>query len=132
MSREVITLERNEVLSVADDLMDKRGLRHLPVIDDDGALCGLVTRSDVCRGALVRALGFGRRAEEKMLESIVVKEVMTVQVETTSPEVRLADAAQLMWEGKIGCLPVLEDGQLVGILTEGDFVRLIAGAEDSS
>ena len=57
---------------------------------------------------------------------MVVKEVMTENVETTTPDTPLATAAQVMTNRKIGCLPVVEHESLVGILTEGDFVRLVA------
>jgi CBS domain-containing protein len=51
---------------------------------------------------------------------------MTTEVATTSPETLLVEAAKILTERKIGCLPVVEQGRLVGILTEGDFVAMIA------
>jgi CBS domain-containing protein len=59
-----------------------------------------------------------------MLDSLFVKEVMSSEVITTSPDTLLIEAARVLLERKIGCLPVLEAGQLVGILTEGDFVAM--------
>ena len=59
-------------------------------------------------------------------DSILVKEVMQTEVLTTSPQTALEQAARLMVDRKIGCLPVLENGELVGILTESDFTRLAA------
>ncbi len=67
-----------------------------------------------------------------MLSSVVVKEVMTEPVITTTPDTTLADAARIMSDRKIGCLPVVEQGALVGILTEGDFVRIAAGSRDDT
>ena len=61
-----------------------------------------------------------------MLDTLVVKEVMRTDVITTTPDEPLAEAARVMLERKIGCLPVIEGGRLVGILTEGDFVALAA------
>lgn len=127
MTREVVTLGRNDVLSVPDDLMRAKRIRHLPVLDDDGMLCGIISQRDLFRGALLRALGYGSRAEERLLASVQVKEAMTEEPRTVAPDTPLRDAARLMREAKIGALPVVEDGRLVGILTESDFVALAAG-----
>jgi CBS domain-containing protein len=63
-------------------------------------------------------------AQARVLDTIVVKEVMTTEVITTTPDTPLRDAARVMAERKLGCLPVCERGRLVGIVTEGDFVAL--------
>jgi CBS domain-containing membrane protein len=125
MSAGVSTLGRNDKLSIAEDLMKQERIRHLPVIDDDGDLCGIVTQRDMFRSALVRALGFGSRAEDQILNTIFVKEVMTDKVQTTTPGTPLAEAAKLMIERKIGCLPVIDGDRLVGMLSEGDFAKLM-------
>jgi len=103
-------------------------IRHLPVVDDDDEtkIVGLVSLRDVFRGSLARALGYGTRAQQKLLDMLFVKEVMTTELVTTTPDTPLVEAARLMAQRKLGCLPVLEDGRLVGILTEGDFVILAA------
>jgi len=124
MSSDVSTLGRNDKLSIAEDLMKQGRIRHLPVLNNDGDLCGIVTQRDLFRGALLRALGFGSRAEDQILNTIAVKEVMTDDVQTTTPDTPLVEAAKLMIERKIGCLPVVDGDRLVGILSEGDFVKL--------
>ena len=78
------------------------------------------------RDALAQALGYGRHAQRKILDTLAVKDVMATDVVTTSPNTSLVEAARLLTERKIGCLPVVENGRLVGILTEGDFVAMIA------
>jgi CBS domain-containing protein len=128
MQRDLHTLGRNDKLSVADDVMRQGRIRHMPVLDDDGRLAGIISQRDLFRGALLRALGYGSRAEEMMLETVPVKGAMTEEVITTTPDTALATAAGLMLEHKVGCLPVLQDGRLVGILTESDFVRQAANA----
>jgi len=125
MSACVSTLGRNDKLSIAEDLMKQERIRHLPVIDDDGDLCGIITQRDMFRNALVRALGFGSRAEDQILNTIAVKEAMTDKVQTTTPDTLLTEAAKLMIERKIGCLPVIDGGRLVGMLSEADFVKLM-------
>jgi CBS domain-containing protein len=126
MTREVHTVGRNDQLAVADNLMKQARIRHLPVLDSDGAVCAVVSQRDLFRGALLRALGFGGRAEDKMLKQIAVKEIMSDEVHTASPETPVSEAGRFMIEHKIGCLPVIEGGKLVGLVTETDFVRLIA------
>jgi CBS domain-containing protein len=126
MTAEVTTLQRNDQLTLADDIMRLGRIRHLPVVDENGELAGLVTQRDLFRGALARALGYGERAQRQLMNTLVVKEVMTSEVITTTPDTPLADAAHVLVESKIGCLPVVEAGRLVGIITEGDFVALAA------
>ena len=128
MTEEVFTLERNDELTIADDLMKQKRIRHIPVLDEEGRVAGILTQRDLFRGALVRALGFGSNAEEQMLHSLVVKEVMTTEPKTVAPDVLLAEAAQRMVDEQVGCLIVMENDEMIGILTEGDFVRLAAAA----
>ncbi len=125
MTREVTTLKRNDKLTLANDIMQLGRIRHLPVLEDDGQqLVGILSQRDLFRGALARALGYGQHAQRKVLDSLLAKEVMSSDVITTSPDTPLIEAARILLERKIGCLPVLEAGHLVGILTEADFVSL--------
>ena len=126
MSRELSTFRRNDPLAAVSDLMNAKRIRHMPVLDDDGKLAGILSQRDLFLSGLVRALGFGTTATERVLQSLLVKEVMTKDVVTTTPRTPLSEAAALMVERKIGCLPVVEGEELVGILTEGDFVALAA------
>jgi CBS domain-containing protein len=130
MTREVATLRPNDKLSVAEDVMRLGRIRHLPVVsdDDDGKLIGLLSLRDLFRGSLADALGYGTRAQQKLLDMLLAKEVMTTAVLTTTPDTPLREAAKIMMERKLGSLPVLDGGRLVGILTEGDFVALVARA----
>ena len=80
--------------------------------DDDGRLAGIVSHRDLVFNALVRALGYGTAARSRTLDSILVKEVMTGDVVTTTPDTDITAAAQVMVERKIGCLPVIEEDVL--------------------
>jgi CBS domain-containing protein len=128
MSPEVTTLRRNDKLSIADDVMRLGRIRHLPVLDEDEQVVGIVSQRDLFRGALARALGYGAHAQQKILGQLVVKEVMTNDPVTIGPDAPLAEAARLMLQRKIGALLVVDGGQLVGILTESDFVRRFVGS----
>jgi CBS domain-containing membrane protein len=127
MTSDVTTLRRNEKLTVASDIMQLGRIRHLPVLDDDGQeVVGIVSQRDLFRGALAKALGYGQSAQRKLMDTLVVKEVMITDIVTTSPDTALDEAAKILMERKIGCLPVVENRRLVGILTEADFVALVA------
>src|SRR5690242_14895036 len=127
MTSDVTTLKRNEKLTIADDVMQLGRIRHLPVLDDDGEqLVGIVSQRDLFRGALAQALGYGQYAQRKLLDTFSVKDVMGTDVVTTGPDTLLIEAARILMERKIGSLPVVENGRLVGIITEGDFVALVA------
>ncbi len=127
MSEDVVTLKRNEVLSLAEKLMSLERVRHLPVVDhDDETLVGIVSQRDLFHGGLLQALGYGTAVKDKLLASLEVEEVMQSSVHTATPQMRIGEAARTMVAHKIGCLPVVEQGKVVGILTESDFVRLFA------
>jgi len=128
MTKDVVTLGRNEKLSVADDVMRLGRIRHLPIVDDDGALAGIVSQRDLFHSGLLRALGYGSHAKQRALDLLVLKEAMKTDVATISPAAPLVDAAKLMMERKIGCLVVTEGKAIVGILTETDFVKLAVEA----
>jgi CBS domain-containing protein len=124
MTKDVVTLERNEKLTVADDVMRLGRIRHLPIIDEDGALAGIVTQRDLFHSGLLRALGYGSHAKDRAMEVLVLKEAMKTEVVTISPSAPLTEAAKTMLERKIGCVVVVEGKKIVGILTESDFVKL--------
>jgi CBS domain-containing protein len=124
MTKDVVTLGRNEKLSVADDVMRLGRIRHLPIVDEEGALAGIVSQRDLFHSGLLRALGYGSHAKQRAMDLLVLKEAMKTDVVTISPDAPLVDAAKLMMERKIGCLLVTEGKAIVGILTETDFVKL--------
>jgi CBS domain-containing protein len=129
MTRDVRTLGRNEVLTLADGVMSQEQVRHLVVVDEDeGSVVGVLSQRDLFRGALARALGYGEHAQEKLMAQLRVKDVMTPEPVTIGPDAPAREAAQQMTERRIGCLPVVDGGRLVGILSESDFMRLWLGA----
>ena len=84
-------------------------IRHMPVLDERGDLVGIVSQRDLFHNALLKAMGYGTHATDKLREMYLVKEAMTEPVITIGANAPLADAAQLMLEHKIGALVVLDD-----------------------
>ena len=129
MTRDVKTLLRNDKLSMADELMKVGRFRHAVVLDDEGKVAGVVSHRNIFYGALAWSMGQGRVAHQKELESCPVKNVMESDPVTVHPDTPLSEAAETMMERKIGCLPVVDANRLVGILTEGDFLAMLAAGE---
>jgi CBS domain-containing membrane protein len=127
MTRAVLTVEQNQKLATADDVMRLGHVRHVLAVDEEGALQGVVSQRDLFLSGLLRALGYGSRSKDQALDSLRVKDAMKTALVTTTADTTLRDAARLMTENRVGCLPVLEAGRIVGILTEGDFVLWVAG-----
>jgi CBS domain-containing protein len=125
MTTEVTTLERNDSLQVAKDIMNLGRVRHFPVIEDEKVV-GVVSQRDLYKASLGSVMKYGEKAQRAFLEGIAIKEVMNVPVVTIAPHASVQDAARLMIEKKIGCLPVLEGPKLVGIVTETDMLKLVA------
>ncbi len=123
MTSEVVTLYRNDEIALADDLMNLGRVRHIPVLDENENLVGILTQRDLFRSALLQSLGYGAVAQDRALKGIRIQSVMTTGVVTASPTTPLSEAAERMVRQKVGCLPVLEGAKLVGILTEADFVN---------
>ncbi|HLL52701.1 MAG TPA: CBS domain-containing protein [Myxococcaceae bacterium] len=116
MTRDVLTLRPEDDLSLAETILALGGIRHLPVVDEDLKLVGLVTQRDVLRSCS-NISPLAKRA-------LLAREVMTQHLHTVQSITPLRHALQVIVENKVGCLPVVEkDGRLIGILTETDVVR---------
>jgi len=122
MARDVATLDWNDELGLADDIMKLGRIRHLPVVDE-GRLVGIMSQRDLFKASLASAMGFGEKAKREFMKTVTVKEVMVDEVITISPEASIEQAARVILEKKIGCLPVTEEDNLVGLITETDILR---------
>jgi CBS domain-containing membrane protein len=117
------TLGPRDTLASLYDLMDTHRVRHVPIVDRDGELVGLLTHTDLAMSALGAQSDLPLSQERDLLQRRRVREIMITEIETVEPDTPLRDAAATLFENKIGCLPVVEGSRLVGILTESDFVR---------
>jgi len=125
MMTDVTTLERNDSLQLAKDIMTLGRVRHFPVLDE-GKVVGVVSQRDLYKASLGSVMKYGEKAQRAFLEGIAVKEVMSDPAVTIAPHASVQEAARLMTEKKIGCLLVLEGVKLVGIITETDMLKLVA------
>jgi CBS domain-containing protein len=124
MQKDVVTLAVDATLDLADDLMRVDRIRHIPVVAGK-RLVGVVSQRDLLRGAVSKMLSLTPGAEKLWLAGISVREVMTSELFTVHPDASIASAVEMMLMQRIGCLPVVEDGDLVGILSETDCLRYL-------
>jgi CBS domain-containing protein len=119
MSTDLVTIRPDENLAAARALMHDKRIHHLPVVDDQDELVGLVTLTNV----LAATDSFLRDDESRIhANEIVVKDMMVTDVATVDEHASLRQAALFLERHRIGCLPVMSDGKLKGIITDTDFV----------
>ena len=119
MTTDLFTVHPEDVVDLAASLMDWRHIRHVPVEDNNGDLVGLVSHR-----TLLRLVGQGMRGAERT--PVAVKDIMIHEPKTVAPNTPTLEAIELMREHRIGSLPVVEGGKLVGIITERDLIRVAA------
>lgn len=124
MKTRVTTIGPDDTLHLADGIMSLGGLRHLPVVSG-GALVGILTHRDILR-APTTFHGFASDARA-VLRALSVRDVMTREVITIDASATVQEAAARLLMHKVGCLPVLERGALVGIVTTSDLLHAIVG-----
>ena len=124
MVTNVINLGRNDSLDIAKDIMSQDRIRHFPVVEE-GQLVGVVSQRDLFHASLGSVM-YGEKAQRAYLGTIRAKEIMSHPPTTISPDAPIKEAARLMVEKKIGCLPVVEGEKMAGLVTETDILREVA------
>ncbi len=124
MSCPPIVIDPDASLAEAEALMEAKGVRRLPVIDATGRLVGIVSYGDIREGMSASATQnpYAPEAQEQWL---TVSDVMSANVVTVTPDTPLWKVANLMLEHKIGGLPVVDGGQVIGMITESDIFKLV-------
>jgi CBS domain-containing protein len=126
MQKSVVTISVSETLSTVEDIMTLGQVRHIPVVQA-GRLAGVVSHRDLLRASLSN-LSHHRDDERRLFLHVVeIARVMSTPPVVVSPDVTVGEAALIMTERAIGCLPVLEADELVGMITETDILHLVAG-----
>ncbi len=124
MATDVVTIDRNDDLRLADDIMVERKIRHIPVLEED-AVVGMITQRDLFKAQMSSAMRYGEMGQRAFLHTVAVKEVMVYPVMTVTPDMSVAEVADLMINQGIGCLPVMEHDQLVGIVTKTNLLHCL-------
>ena len=122
MATVVETLSLGDTLAVARTRMESGRIRHLPIVDGEERLVGLITHRQVLE-AWVSHGHPDREKLEVVARDVPIEMLMEKNVETVTPDTAAAQAARLLETRKFGCLPVTEQGKLVGIVTEADFMH---------
>jgi CBS domain-containing protein len=123
MTRELFTIGPDDALESLEAHMESFQFRHLPVVDGN-KLVGLISHSDLLETSS-SALSKSAPEENAVLHRLPASRVMRRELVTVRPTEPLTNVAALVWQSRVGCVPVTEDdGTLLGIITEGDFVRL--------
>lgn len=135
MSKDVVTVAPETSMKEATDIMREHEFRHLPVVED-GRLVGMVTLTDVRRASPSVATTFSVGEINYLVDQVQVRDIMTRDPITVTPDTTVEDAAMLGHRHGIAALPVVEEGRLVGIITERDMFDILmsifrAGEEDS-
>ena len=125
MTRDPLTIDPDLAVSGAYQLMKDSGIRRLPVVEG-GQLLGIVTLGDLRAAVASPEANLNIFEMAFHMERFTVMQIMTREVVTVTPDSSIEVACERMLKHKIGGLPVVADGRLVGILTESDIFRLVA------
>jgi acetoin utilization protein AcuB len=128
----LVTIRPEAPARAAAELMRSREVRHVLVTDEQERLVGIVTDRDLRHSAFLPMLARHLAREERWLKAPRVRDVMTWSVVTIDPDADLVRAGLLMFERRIGSLPVTEYGTLIGIVTERDVFDAFRTAGESS
>ena len=116
MTSAVVSVGPDEPIDQVQALMERKHIRHVPVVDGAGRVLGVVSHRDVIQRSLLEDTG-------------AVSEIMAWKADTIEADDTLSKAARIMLDQKYGCLPVVEHGRLAGILTEADFVKYVVSGK---
>jgi CBS domain-containing membrane protein len=119
-----VTLKPEDTLDLANDIISLGRIRHIPVVED-GRLIGLLSERDLIGAAATKIFGLKQKHKSALLKTVLIKDVMKKKVITIKSNTPIKDAAHLMADKKIGCVPVIESGTLVGLLTTTDILRYV-------
>ncbi len=126
MREKIVTISDTDTLSTVEDIMTLGQVRHMPVVHA-GKLVGVVSERDLLRASLSNLTEFGSDERRAFLTVVEIARVMSAPPIVIEPDAGVREAARVMAEQKIGCLPVVDGDTLVGMLTETDVLASFAG-----
>ncbi|MBF0100060.1 MAG: CBS domain-containing protein [Desulfobacterales bacterium] len=124
MTRKVFVLEENQSLAIVRSLMKIKHIRHVPIVDEHNQFIGLLTHRDLLAYTISLLADADQSEQDAIDHHILIKDVMKTDVMTISPDETVYSVINILLKNKYGCVPVLENGELVGIVTEADFLKL--------
>ena len=119
-----VTLTPDDTLDLANNVISLGRIRHIPVVEN-GKLVGLLSERDLIGAAANRIFGLNQKSKSALLKTESVKSIMKKRLVTVTPDTPIRDAARLMADKKIGCVPVIRDGALVGLVTTTNVLRYL-------
>jgi CBS domain-containing protein len=121
-----VTLKPEDTLDLANDVISLGRIRHIPVVED-GRVVGLLSQRDMIGAAASHIFGLKQKNTSALLKTMLIKDVMKKRVFTVPPDTKIKAVAHLMADKKIGCVPVVSEGALVGLVTTTDILRYVEG-----
>ena len=112
MTTEVFVVHENDLVDLVKKIMEWKSIHHLPVVNNKNKLVGIITKTNVAENIIINK------------KSLAAKDIMIKDIITVSSDISILEAKEIMIKNKIGCLPILEDGDLIGILTKRDVEKL--------
>jgi len=124
MTSEVFVLHATQTLELVRSLMRIKHVRHVPIVDPDNTFVGLMTHRDLLAQTISHLAEVDDEEQEYLDRHIHIMNIMKTDVLTADPEMDVCSAITLLLDHRYGCLPVVSEGKLVGIVTEADFLNL--------
>lgn len=124
MSTDVATLQATDSLAKAREVMETKRIRQIPVVDGEGRVVGIISKRDIYAASVSNLTEHYERSKNLLEGRLEVAQIMTKEVETVEADEPLASAAIKLQEMRIGALPVIENGKLVGIISSSDFLGI--------
>ena len=124
MTSEVFVLHAAQTLELVRSLMRIKHVRHVPIVEPDNTFVGLMTHRDLLAQTISHLADVDEEEQEYLDRNIHIMNIMKTDVTTADPEMNICSAINLLLEHKYGCLPIVSEGKLVGIVTEADFLKL--------
>jgi CBS domain-containing protein len=125
MRAKPVAISADDSLRIVLDIMELGRVRHIPVVRK-GKLVGVVSQRDLFHASLSNVIGLPREEQELFLEGVKISEVMSAPPVSIGPDASVWEAAALMAKSRIGCLPVVNGDEVVGIVTETDLLEHFA------
>ena len=122
MTKDVITVKENDKLSEVAAIFRKKGIRHLPV-KKGGKIIGMISRNDINRLTFGALFDNQEGADEAILQMLTIPQIMTADLRTVSSDTPVREVAEIFSTAEYHSLPVVDDGELRGIVTTTDVIK---------